>query len=208
MEQSSDKAVATSPQQPMKSQIPDIVKIGAIPTSTQMDVETSILEPVQHSQSTCWFVLENKGLLHSNSKLVFSVTDPAGVQNAYFPVNIGVFSLIKSARLMSGGKVLSEVQDQNVLTAYESMFISNEHNVEREIFSTGRLMNHNFEYDISASGTKSPGVIVDTQMDYNGTKYLIPSFIEASAESEFQINLSDLFGLLRQQQIPLYLMQE
>jgi hypothetical protein len=208
MEQSSDTSVATSPQQPMQTQIPDLVKIGSIPSSTQMDIETSILEPVQHSQSTCRFVLENKGLLHSNSKLVFSVTDPAGTNNAYFPINIGVFSLIRSARLMSGGKVLSEVQDQNVLTAYESMFISNEHNVEKEIFSTGRMMNHNFEYDISTSGTKSAGVIVDTHMDYDGAKYLIPSFVEASAESEFQINLSDLFPLLKQQQLPLFMMKE
>ena len=209
MEQSSAKAVATSPpKQPMQTQIPDLVKIGAMPTSTQMDVETSILDAVQHSQSTARFVLENKGLLHPNSKLVFSMTAPTKTERAFFPANIGVFSLIKSARLMSGGKVLSEVQDQNVLTAYESMFISNEHNREREIFTTGRLMNHNFHYDINTSGVKSSGQIVETGLDFNGTEYPIPSYIELDAEAQFQIPLDSLFPMLRQQMLPLYMMNE
>ena len=157
MEQPASRAVQTAPSPMSQTQIPDLVKIGSIPSSTVMDVETSMLEPVQHSQSTCRFVLENKGILHSNSKIVVSMTDPSATERAYFPINIGVFALIKSARLMSGGKTLIETQDQNVLTAYESMFISNEHNVEREIFTTGRFMNHQFKYDINGKWSKGTG---------------------------------------------------
>ena len=45
MERSSSQAVSTQPPSamPSKSQIPDLVRIGAIPTNTQMDVETSIM---------------------------------------------------------------------------------------------------------------------------------------------------------------------
>jgi len=210
MEQPASSAVQTAPSPMSQTQIPDLVKIGSIPSSTVMDVETSMLEPVQHSQSTCRFVLENKGILHSNSKIVVSMTDPGATERAYFPINIGVFSLIKSARLMSGGKTLIETQDQNVLTAYESMFISNEHNVEREIFTTGRFMNHQFKYDINASGAKAQGLMIDPGMDYDqdSDAVQIPSQIELSQEAQFQIPLDSLFAMLRTQQIPLYMMKE
>ena len=134
MQAPSSQAVSTSPQMPGgQTQIPDMLKIGAMPTNTQMDVETSVLEPVQHSQTSCRFVLENKGILHSHSKLVFSLKDPSSTERCYFPVGIGVHALLKSARLSSGGKTLIEIQDHNVLTAYESTFLSNEHNVEKEM---------------------------------------------------------------------------
>ena len=55
--------------------VPEIVRIGSIPTNMTMDVDSDILEPVVKSQSFCRFVLENKGLLHSNSKIVFSISN-------------------------------------------------------------------------------------------------------------------------------------
>ena len=210
MEQSSQAVVSGTPSQPTESQIPDLVKIGSIESDTVIDVETSYLEPVQHSQSTCRFRLENKGILHSNSKLVFSITNPNSAQECYFPVGVGVFSLIKSCRISSGGKTIAEVQDTAHLTSYESMFLSPEHNAEREIFTTARLMNRNLRYEVNTSGALSKGMYIDTLMDYSASfaEYNMPSFIEASAESQFQINLSDLFGFLKLQQLPLYMMNE
>jgi hypothetical protein len=201
---------SVAPNEVKNSQIPDLIKIGAIPSSTQMDVETSILEPVQHSQSTCRFVLENKGILHSHSKIVLSCEVGASALTGFYPINIGAYSLIKHCRLMSGGKTIVEQRDFNVLMGYESMFISNEHNKEKELYSTGRLMNHNFHYDPSASGSKAQGVIIDTGIanDVNGTEYYIPGYIERNAESQFALSLSDLFPFLRQQQLPLFMMKE
>lgn len=210
MEQPASSAVQTTPSPMSQTQIPDLVKIGSIPSSTVMDVETSVLEPVQHSQSTCRFVLENKGILHSNSKIIVSMSDAGATERAYFPINVGVFALIKSARLMSGGKTLVETQDQNVLTAYESMFISNEHNVEKEIFTTGRLMNHQFKYDINGSGAKAQGLMIDPGMDYDedSDAVQLPSQIELTQEGQFQLPLDSLFPLLKTQQLPLYMMNE
>ena len=210
MEQSS-RALASNPMSSnAETQIPDLVKIGAIKTDTLIDVETSILEPVQHSQTQCRFRLENKGILHSNSKLVFKMTNPGATRSAYFPINIGIFSLIENCRISSGGKTLFESRDSNMLTAYESMFLSNEHNTEREIFTTARLMNHNMMYDVNASGAKSRGVYVDTGMDGEDSSddIIMPSFIELKNGAQFQINLSDLFPFLKFQQLPLYMMSE
>ena len=58
-----------APAQPQASQIPDLVKIGAVSTDTAINVQTDILDPVIFSDSECRFVLENKGILHSNSRI-------------------------------------------------------------------------------------------------------------------------------------------
>ena len=213
MEPSAKAVVASSNvSAPSASQIPDMVKIGSIPSSTVMDVETSVLEPVQHSQTSCRFVLENKGILHSHSKIVLSLTNPSlGSEKGFWPIQVGCMSLISRCRLQSGGKTLMEQTDFNHLTSYESMFLSNEHNKEKEIFQNGRLMAHKFAYDTQAGPVGSSlGMVIDTGMDYDlgNTVYPIPSNIEVSTESEFQISLSDLFPFLRQQQIPLYMLKE
>ena len=43
--------------------IPDLIKIGSIPSNTAIEVETSVLEPVVFSQDFCRFVFQNKGCL-------------------------------------------------------------------------------------------------------------------------------------------------
>jgi hypothetical protein len=126
--------------------IPDLVKIGTIPSDTAIDVATEILEPVSFSQNECRFVLTNKGILHSNSRITFALdgnvfTDysaSAGL-DAFYPVNIGVAALLQRVRLTVGGKTLSEIEDFNHYYAYESQFVSPEINKEREQVFTSRL---------------------------------------------------------------------
>ena len=128
--------------------IPDLVKIGTIPSDTAIDVATEILEPVSFSQSECRFVLTNKGILHSNSRITFALkgdafTGAAGGaglgQDIFFPANIGVASLLQRVRLTVGGKTISEIEDFNHYYAYESQFIPPETNKEREQIFTGRI---------------------------------------------------------------------
>jgi hypothetical protein len=124
--------------------IPDLVKIGTIPTDTAIDIATEILEPVSFSQSECRFVLTNKGILHSNSRLTFAlsgeVINAAGMgDDAFLPANIGIASLLQRVRLTVGGKTISEIEDFNHYYAYESMFIPPETNKEREQVFTGRV---------------------------------------------------------------------
>ncbi len=124
--------------------IPDLVKIGTIPTDTAIDVATEILEPVSFSQNECRFVLTNKGILHSNSRITFSLSGdyfnaPTYGKCAFLPANIGIASLLQRVRLTVGGKTISEIEDFNHYYAYESMFIPPETNKEREQVFTGRL---------------------------------------------------------------------
>ena len=126
------------------SNIPDLVKIGTIPSDTSIDVATEILEPVSFSQNECRFVLTNKGILHSNSRITFaldgSVFNARGQgDSSFLPVNIGVAALLQRVRLTVGGKTISEIEDFSHYYAYESTFVSPEQCREREQVLTGRV---------------------------------------------------------------------
>ena len=171
--------------------IPDLVKIGTIPSDTAIDVATEILEPVSFSQSECRFVLTNKGILHSNSRLTFAlsgdVINAAGMgDDAFLPANIGIASLLQRVRLTVGGKTISEIEDFNHYYAYESMFIPPETNKEREQVFTGRvglgvkptLKQRQLRYDVAGNAsatlagnieslTEADSVCIDNGKDFD-----------------------------------------
>ena len=121
--------------------IPDLLKIGAIPSNTQISVETAILEPVTQSDTHCKFVLENKGLLHSHSKIEFEFQSPSDGTNPQFgslPVCNGIHALIERATMRIGTKTICEIEDYNFFATYRSSFLSPEAELEREQFLTGR----------------------------------------------------------------------
>tara|TARA_R110001632_G_scaffold168496_3_gene287259 strand:+ start:348 stop:1901 length:1554 start_codon:yes stop_codon:yes gene_type:complete len=167
--------------------IPDLVKIGTIPTDTAIDVATEILEPVSFSQSECRFVLSNKGILHSNSRITFGLdtgifTAPASGQDAFYPINIGVAALLQRVRLTIGGKTISEIEDFNHYYAYESTFVTPEQNKEREQVFTSRvglgvrptLDERQADYESAGtpannieSITEADSVLIDNGQDFN-----------------------------------------
>jgi len=146
------------------SAVPDLLKIGAIPSNIAMTVETGILDPVVQNDNFIRFNMKRSGFLHSNSKLVLSMnkkdlaTWQALNHHTMLPASVGIGSVIERVRLLSGNTVIQEIQDWGELHAYRSMFISNENNKEREQYTTGRLTSMNFEWEDSDA--------LDT---YNGT---------------------------------------
>ena len=108
--------------------IPDLMKLGEIQTDMAQVVTTDIIEPSVVSDSFARFTLDRRvGFLHSNSKIALSVV-PLTNAKAYFPLNIGVGSLIQRAVLKIGQRTISETQDFAHLHAYSSLFLTNENN--------------------------------------------------------------------------------
>jgi len=132
-----------TPSQPTPSQIPDLVKIGSVTTDTAINVQTDILDPVIFSESEARFVLDNKGILHSNSRFTFSTDGLAftGTDGrCFYPANIGVHSLIQRASLRVGTKTVCEIEDYNHFAAYEATFLPPDAIKEREQVMSGRFM--------------------------------------------------------------------
>ncbi len=127
------------------SQIPDLLKIGSIPVNTAQDVETAVLEPVVHSDAFYRFVFQNKGILHSHSKIEIGLENMAS--KAMFPIGVGVYSLIDRVALKMGTKTICEIEDFAHWYAYKSTFVANENNKERELYQNGRAIAHAPQYE-------------------------------------------------------------
>ncbi len=175
--------MSSAPSAPQASQIPDLVKIGSVATDTAINVQTDILDPVIFSEREARFVLDNKGILHSNSRITFSTAGDAGATTglgrAFFPANIGVHSLIQRAALRVGTKTISEIEDFNFFSAYETTFLPPDAIKEREQVMSGRFMsiapslsNRGFAFqNASASGkiteslTEAKSIQIDNGKD-------------------------------------------
>tara|TARA_R110000796_G_scaffold243405_5_gene365953 strand:+ start:5288 stop:6793 length:1506 start_codon:yes stop_codon:yes gene_type:complete len=220
------------------SNVPDLMRVGTIPDNTAIDVDTDVLDPVIINESFCRFQLQNKGILHSNSKITLSAcaVAPVGGDNYFYPPNIGVHALINRATLKVGTKTLCEVEDYGHFQAYQSLFVSGEHNKEREQYTSARIMNHEefFENPVDrgsyAAGSPiqpmsvgsnnqalikgvSNGMCLDQwQNGFDDPKpegnILMKNFQYLTNAPVFQVNLSDLFPFLRTAQLPLYMMTE
>ena len=206
---------------PVPPNVPNLLRVSPMDTSTATDVETSILDPVVQSDNFCRFVFLNKGILHSHSKITISASVSSS-NKRYMPLNVGVKSLISRCALKVGTKTIQEIDGYNYFSAYKDMFISNEHQLEREQILSGRCISHEFRYSDATdtdggaeNNTRAPRYGLS-----NGREYERPTAVAATARlytqdwanvanaPVFQIALSDLFPVLKQTQLPLYMMKE
>ena len=213
----SDKEVAT------ETRIPDLIKIGEIPSEYGQTVHTDIIDPVTSSQTNARFTLNRvAGFLHSNSKITFSCV-PQTNTSSFYPLQVGVGQLIKEAHLRIGNKTVCSIQDFSTLFAYHSLFLTNENNKEREQYLSQRAINHGWNYN-AQSATSAQAYSLDTGRNETvavgglvGTfnRDLLPFQQHDASDAEtiseapvYSLYLSDLFPFLRQNQIPAFMIKD
>jgi hypothetical protein len=212
-----------------ESRIPDLMKIGQIPTSYGQTLTTDVIDPVTFSQNSVRFTLQRvAGFLHSNSKVTLAVT-PKTNARAFYPLNIGISSLIKSAQLLVGNKQICSIEDYGEYHAYQSMFLTNENNKEREQFLSQRCINHEPVYEdlvFSADADDTPNSasryglslgrtpVIGTG-DGSHTFQLLPFQIHDATSAAtiaeapvYSVYLSDLFPFLKTNQLPAFMIDE
>ena len=200
--------------------IPNLISLSQIPSNMLQEIETDLLEPVvfnQGSTSQDGFIrwtLQNKGFLHSHSKIFMSVSVTGSIEDGYFNPVTGLGQLIKKAVLKVGNKTLNEVSSWDGLYAAKSTLIKSENNLEREQFTTGRFMNTGFRYN-AGSDVLSSAIGLDNGLEYDdgSNELTVPLFakIDGTANANnptFAIDLSDLFPFLKVNQLPLYMINE
>ena len=205
---------------PVPPNVPNLLRVSPMETTTATDVETSITDPVVRSDTFVRFSLLNKGILHSHSKITLQITAP-DAEDRFLPPTVGAHSLISRCALKVGTKTLQEIDGYNYLSAYKQMFLSNENQLEREQVLSGKCISHEFRY--SDADTTAGGADNDTRaFTYglsNGKEYnssygaatpdlRVRDWINLKNNPQFQIALADLFPMLRQTQLPLYVLQE
>jgi len=208
--------------------IPDLIKIGAIPSEYGQMLHTDILDPVTFNQNRVRFTLQRvAGFLHSNSKVTLAVT-PKTTNAAYYPLNIGISNLVQSAQLTIGNQVVCSIDDYSHFHQYQSMFISNEDNKEREQFLSQRCINHQPVYDDRVANTtdKPPNSAKKVGLSVGrnpivpaaggaGVFNLLPFMVHGAGSAQdiadapvYSVYLSDLFPFLKFNQLPMFMLNE
>jgi len=204
--------------------VPNLLRVSPMDTTTATDVETNILDPVTQSNRFCKFVFLNKGILHSHSKITFQLTTPDGSERFYAP-SVGVNQLIQRCALKVGTKTIQEIDGYAFLSAYKALFVNNDHSKEREQVTTARCIAHEFRYNDAtdtdggvANDTKAFTYGLSNGREYNsasGASFVsktpdlsVMEFVDIRNSPVFQIALADLFPMLKQTQLPLFMMEE
>ncbi len=198
--------------------IPDFIKLDQIPANYSQRSETDLLEPVVFQQGTgtsdgfARFTLQNKGFLHSHSKIFMALAPQEASSEYFFAPNVGIGQVVKKAVLKIGNKTINEVDSWRNLYAVKSSLITNENNKERETYLTGRWLAHQFDYN-DDSRVSAGAYGLDNGLEYLGQELQTPSWaVMSGAKPEecpsYSIDLSDLFPFLKVHQLPLYLMKE
>lgn len=206
------------PPEPDVERVPNLMRLGEISSDMAQIVTTDVIEPTVFSQSFCRFTLDRRvGFLHSNSKITLSLV-PQGndAEKTYYPLNIGVGSLIQSCRLMIGQKVVSSVEDFAHFHAYQSMFLTNENNKEREQYLSQRMMAHKQSPTDLTTPRVANKIGIDNGIDIANADQRLNRFQEMNGNSAdditdspvYSIYLSDLFPMLREYSLPAYLIKE
>lgn len=209
--------------------IPNLIRIGAIPSTTAQTLTTDVIDATTISQQRCRFTLQRvAGFLHSNSKITLGIVPVAGNARAYYPLNVGISNLVKSAELKIGQKTVCAVDDYSSFHSYQSLFISNENNKEREQFLSQRCVSHAPIYDSRAADTTDKPVnsakkvgldlgrnpVVDDTTDV-GAFFLLPFQTNDGTSAQtiadapvYSVYLSDLFPFLKTNQLPCFMIDE
>ena len=177
--------------------IPDLLRVGSIPSNTEANVDTDILEPVIFSESFIRYQLVNKGFLNPYSRLTFQLenvsSQSASNLRSFLPINVGVASIIKSARLKIGNQTIQEIEDFTDYYGYKSLFVNNEVQKEREQYLSGRSISHSQFYEDTNNITVNEDLNIHTNLD-NGKEYF--TLEELPADSLFKIYNGVIFKKL------------
>jgi len=198
-----------------ETSVPNLMKVGEIPINMDVDNDTEVLDPVVSNDNFVRFVLSNKGFLHSGSRIQLSLNNPG--EKSSLPVGVGIYSLIQRCRLSIGTHTVSETDDLNHLMGYRSMFIEQDKNKERETYLTSRV--HALEIQLDNSSK--------AQSNTNGSDYRMDTLLEPNMEDdgvtgdvdlqneinlentpEFSVALDELFPILKNESLPLYMIDE
>ena len=198
--------------------IPNFLMLKQIPVNYIQQVETDLLEPVVFNQGAattdgfCRFVLQNKGFLSSHSKIFLALKPDSTITDAFLSPHLGIGQVIKKAVLKIGNKQINEIDSWAGLYGVKSSLITNENNLEREQYLTGRYLNHDFRYQ-DGSKALADGYGLDNGVAYTRTNLKTPtwSVMDGSLADQcpsYSVDLSDLFPFLKVHQLPLYMINE
>lgn len=188
--------------------LPSALLTAPMATISTMNIETNVLDPLIVNNNFCRFVLERKGILDTGSAFTFSVHPVAGAAgNAFLPLKTGIHSLIKRAVLRVGSKVVAITDDYAHYMTVRRQFKTPEEKSQKDMVKTGTV-------DVLCPDNAQTGLLQLRDVTYD-TALTDSKLIEAYRLTPdrvnspiFSIRISELFPMMRNVQLPLFLINE
>jgi hypothetical protein len=200
----------------MSNKIPDSLLVRPLPSIDTMTIDSAILEPIVSSTSHCRFVLENRGILDSGSAIQIGVIVPGLAANnvACLPIKTGIHAAVNRAILRIGEKVIAISDDYAKYATVHRAFKTPEEKSQKEMVTKGCI--DVLAPDVGAGTVQSDGQYALRDVEtapIGGVDMTVPfeQFrLKATVEETpfFHIKLSDLFPMMKNIQLPLYLIDQ
>ena len=196
----------------MSSQLPEILKVQTLPTISNMEIKTEVLDPITSSTSEIVFQIPKNGILDGGSFVSLAVTTASGVSDAFFPLQTGIHGLVKSAFLMSGSKVIASTEDYGHYATMLRQFETPEHRAYVEQVKSGNSMDRFTSIDNATGRIMPKDLQYNTFANDDSARAVVPSFIKPTDSDAttpvFSVPLSQLIPFMRSRQLPLFAMKE
>tara|TARA_B110000046_G_scaffold166438_1_gene183329 strand:+ start:315 stop:1751 length:1437 start_codon:yes stop_codon:yes gene_type:complete len=190
-----------------KVNLPPALLTAPMTTISTMNIETNVLDPIVVNQGFARFVLERKGILDTGSAFQFSVhTTQAGDKKAFLPLKTGIHSLIKRAVLRIGSKVVAITDDYAHYMTIRRQFKTPEEKSQKDMVKTGCV-------DVVCPQNEQQGQLQVRDVSYSTdtAASVIKGYQLTKGDLHcpvFSIRISELFPMMRNVQLPLYLINE
>jgi hypothetical protein len=202
------------------SKIPDSLMTRPLPSVDTMNIDTSILEPLVASTTFCRFQMERRGILDSGSAIQIGIVVPglADLPNARacLPIKTGIHCAVKRAILRIGEKVIAITDDYAKYATIHRAFKTTEEKSQKEMVTKGCIDVLAPDEGLDGTTSQSNGMYslrdVET-LQVGGAAMTLPFeqfLLQPTAEDTpfFHIKLSDLFPMMKNIQLPLYLIDQ
>ena len=210
-------------------EVPDLLKPNCKNFQESQNVDTSILDPVVVRSDYIRFVLDKKGILHSNSKISLRMKLEGDSHKAFFPISTGVNAIVKKCVLRAGSAILDSTDQYNVLSCYENLMLPNDSVLRKEAIKSGMVGAYkstkvpNMNGSGVPDGTERPsetglhiGRDFALTLANTGTStraddkcpVSLHDYQDLRKNSEYVLELSTLFKSLRFTQLPLYMIEQ
>ena len=193
-----------------KSQIPDILRPVTRTTMSNVDIFTSVLDPVNRTQNRVIFNLRQQGILNAGSRIIMSVhpDSTATPGDAFLPVGVGIAGCIDTAILRAGTRVLATSEQ------FGTYYFA-----RRGVHTKSQKQNIDMALDGGCNNVgNSPNVDgkfaadVGSAIYSNSTTCTVPGKYKPVTSQDdcplYSLALSDLFPMMDSLQLPLFAMEE
>ena len=196
--------------------IPDALLTKPMPSIDTMTIDTSILEPLVVSKTFCRFQLERRGILDSGSAIQLGIVVPEldGSEKVCLPIKTGIHCAVNRAILRIGEKVIAITDDYAKYQTIHRSFKTSEEKSQKEMVTKGTMdvMAPSPDEATVADGKYS---LRDTTVTKNAAdvEFITPEeqFMPTNnvvSTPFFHIKLSELFPMMKNVQLPLYLIDQ